>query len=172
MILYPIITRQISKVEQKKEIDNYKENIKNENTNYIDFKNIGEILGYIEIPKINVNLPIYEGTTNEILAKGIGHLENTAMPNAGLGTHSVLAGHTGYTKAKLFDDLDKLKIGDEFYINFWDNKIKYIIDDVKIVEPNDTSYIKEDETKEYVTLVTCTPQILNTKRLLVRGIKI
>ena len=179
IFLYPIIARIISKQEQQQVISDYIENIRNledkelkDETSYVDFINNGTILGYIEIPKIDVYLPIYKSATNEVLAKGIGHLEKTSLPNEGKGTNCVLAGHTGYVKAKLFDDLDKLNINDEFSIYFFNQKLEYVIDDIKTVEPDDTSSITIDENKEYVTLVTCTPQVLNTKRLLVRGFKI
>lgn len=132
----------------------------------------GYMLGYINIPKINVELPIYEGTSKEILKKGVGVIEGTSIPIGGKNTHAVLSAHTGLTTQKLFTDIDQLKKGDLFYINIFDINLTYKVDDISIVNPNDTSKIKIYNNKDYVTLLTCYPYGVNTERLLVRGERI
>nr|WP_015141772.1 class C sortase [Clostridium perfringens]AFV15059.1 Sortase A, LPXTG specific [Clostridium perfringens] len=129
----------------------------------------GYMLGYVDIPKINIKLPIYEGTSKEILKKGVGVIEGTSIPIGGENTHSVLSAHTGFTTQKLFTDIDQLKKGDLFYINIFDNRLAYKVDEINIVKPNDTSKINIYPNKDYVTLLTCYPYGVNTKRLLVRG---
>lgn len=133
--------------------------------------NVGEVIGYLEIPKINVYLPIYHGTSEEILQKGVGHLENTSLPVGGAGTHSVLSGHRGLPSATLFTDLDQLVKGDEFYLHVLDEVLAYQVDQIKVVNPQDTSDLTIQKGKDYVTLVTCTPYGINTQRLLIRGVR-
>lgn len=130
------------------------------------------IMGYVNIPEINVNLAIYHGTNEEVLQKGVGHLENTSLPVGGEGTHTVLSGHTGLPSAKLFNNLSELEEGDEFYIHVLGEVLAYKVDQIKVVEPHDTSDLLIDSTKDYATLVTCTPYGVNSHRLLVRGIRI
>ncbi len=132
-----------------------------------DFLKEGEVFGYIKIPKINVELPIFEGTTIENLEKGVTHMENTSLPNGKIGTHCVLAGHTGILKAEIFDNIDQLEIGDEFFINFLGIDNRYTIIRKDIIWPDDTSELKIEEDKCLVTLVTCTPKSINTHRLIV-----
>lgn len=129
----------------------------------------GGCLGYIDIPKINVYLPIYEGTSDEVLLQGIGHLKNTSLPIGGKSTNSVLVGHTGITAKTFFDDLDDMKLGDEFYIYVLEDVLKYKVIDLKVVLPNDTENIKSVDKADLVTLVTCTPKYVNSHRLLVIG---
>lgn len=123
----------------------------------------------VEIPAIDVNLPVYHGTSTEVLEKGIGHLEGTSLPVGGKSTHAVFTGHTGLNKAKLFTDLTELKKGDQFYIRVLDKILAYQIDAINVVLPQDTKRLNIVEGKDYVTLVTCTPYGQNTHRLLVRG---
>lgn len=104
-------------------------------TSYVDMLDVGESLGYITIPKIDVNLPIYEGTSDDVLVKGVGHLEGSSYPLGGAGTHSVLTGHRGLAEAVLFTDLDKLGEGDRFYLHIMDEVLAYQVDQVKVVEP-------------------------------------
>ena len=144
----------------------------NEAISTYSFLELGEMLGYVEIPKINVNMPIYEGVTIENLSKGVAHMEETSLPNGENNTHSVLAGHTGITNAIIFDDLDVLEINDEFYITFVNQKSKYKIVDKRIVLPTETSSLKIEDGRCLVTLVTCTPRSVNTHRLLITGEKI
>lgn len=137
-----------------------------------NFLELGEMMGYISIPKIKLELPIYEGVTATNLTKGIAHMESTSLPNGRTNTHSVLAGHTGIYEAELFDNLDKLNAGDVFYITFYGEKSKYKITDEIIVLPDDTSSIKVEDGRCLVTLVTCTPKTINTHRLLITGEKV
>lgn len=130
------------------------------------------VMACIEIPALQINYPIYHGTSDEVLNKGIGHMRNTSLPIGGKGTHSVLTGHTGLSGARLFTDIDKLEQGDVFYIYVMNQTLAYSVDQIKVVEPEDTSDLKIDEDNDYVTLVTCTPYGLNTHRLLVRGTRI
>ena len=145
-----------------------------ENSDYYNILNIGNdgIIGYVSIPKININLPIYHGTSEDVLKRGVGHLQNTSFPIGGEGTHSVLSGHTGLSSAKLFTDLDKLKEGEIFFIDTLGEKLAYKIDQIKIVEPHETSDLIIKSGEDYVTLVTCTPYSVNTHRLLVRGTRV
>lgn len=145
-----------------------------ENSDYYNILNIGNdnIIGYIKIPKINVSLPIYHGTSEDVLKRGVGHLQNTSFPIGGEGTHAVLSGHTGLSSAKLFTDLDKLEEGELFFIEVLGEKLAYKIDQIKIVEPSETSDLVIKSGEDYVTLVTCTPYGINSHRLLVRGTRV
>lgn len=136
---------------------------------YVDLLNIGESLGYITIPKIDVNLPIYNGTSQDVLSKGVGHMEQSSYPLGGESTHCVLTGHRGLPSAVLFTDLDKLEIGDEFYLHVLDEILAYKVDQIKVVEPNEFGDLEIIDGKDYCTLVTCTPYAINSHRLLVRG---
>lgn len=136
---------------------------------YADLLNIGESLGYITIPKIDVNLPIYNGTSQDVLSKGVGHMEQSSYPLGGVSTHCVLTGHRGLPSAVLFTDLDKLEIGDEFYLHVLDKILAYKVDQIKVVEPNESGDLEIIDGKDYCTLVTCTPYAINSHRLLVRG---
>lgn len=144
----------------------------NENTlNSYNFLELGEMMGYITIPKINLEIPIYEGINVNNLTKGVAHMENTSLPSGGKNTHSVLAGHTGISQAEIFDNIDKLEVGDEFYITFYGTTSKYKVIHTKIVFPDETNEIRVEEGKCLVTLVTCTPKSVNTHRLLVKAQK-
>lgn len=140
-----------------------------ESKSYYNVLNIGEAMGTIEIPSINVNLPIYHGASEEVLSQGIGHLSNSSLPIGGKGTHSALTGHRGLPSSKLFRHLDKLEIGDVFFINTLGEKLAYKVDDIKIVLPHETNWLEKVPDKDYVTLITCEPYMINTHRLLVRG---
>lgn len=126
-------------------------------------------LGYLEIPKIDVYLPMFYGSTEAVLEKGVGHLKNTSLPVGGVSTHAVLTGHRGLPSATLFTDLDQLVNGDIFYIHVFNEVLAYKVDQIKVVEPEDTEDLTIVEGKDYVTLVTCTPYGINTQRLLIRG---
>jgi len=139
---------------------------------YADALNIGEVMGYIEIPKINVKLPIYQGTSEEVLMRGIGHLEKSSLPIGGKGTHAVLTGHRGLPSVTLFTDLDKMKESDVFYVHTLDKILAYKVDQIKVVLPSETDELLIVNDKDYVTLLTCTPYGINTHRLLVRGHRI
>ena len=144
----------------------------NNDIKYINVLNIGETMGFIYIPKIDIYLPIYHGISEDVLQSGVGHIEKSSLPIGGKNTHAVLAGHSGLARTKIFDDLDKLNLGDIFYIYVLNETLQYQIDKIDIVMPNDTETIKVEKDKDYVTLVTCTPRVLNTHRLLVRGTRI
>ena len=127
------------------------------------------IMGYIEIPTIQISLPIYHGTEDEVLQIAVGHLDWSSLPVGGEGTHCVLSGHRGLTSAKLFTNLDKLVAGDKFVIRVLDEVMTYEVDQILIVEPNDLSALAIEKGKDLCTLVTCTPYGVNSHRLLVRG---
>lgn len=127
------------------------------------------LIGYIDIPKINVYLPIYHGTTEKVLDVAAGHLQNTSLPVGGESTHSVISAHTGFPTETFFDYLTDLEDGDEFYIHILDRTLKYEVDQIKVVLPEDTSDLRIISGKDLVTLLTCTPYGINTHRLLVRG---
>ncbi|AXO93252.1 class C sortase [Bacillus anthracis] len=136
---------------------------------YADALNLGDVMGYIEISKINIKLPIYQGTSEEVLSRGVGHLDYSSLPVGGENTHTILTGHRGLPSAKLFTDLDKLSEGDRFYIHSLDKVLAYKVDQIKIVLPHETDDLQIVENKDYTTLITCTPYGVNTNRLLVRG---
>ena len=127
------------------------------------------VMGYIEIPGIGCSLPIYHGTEESVLQIAVGHLEWTSLPVGGESTHCVLSGHRGLPSAKLFTNLDKLVVGDLFMLRILDEVLTYEVDQILIVEPQETDALKIEEGKDYCTLVTCTPYGINTHRLLVRG---
>lgn len=138
-------------------------------TNYDKLLNINDVMGYLEIPKIKVYLPIFHNSTEEVLQKGIGHLPNSSLPVGGPNTHAVLTGHRGLPSATLLTNLDQLDKGDEFYVHILDEVFAYKVDQIKVVNPDNTSDLRIQPGKDYVTLVTCTPYGINTQRLLVRG---
>lgn len=129
------------------------------------------IMGFLEIPAIKVKLPIYHGTSTAVLQKGVGHLEGSSLPVGGESTHSIMTGHTGLNKAKLFTDLTSVQKGDMFFISVLNRKLAYVVDDINVVLPEDTSKLQAIEGKDHVTLITCTPYGVNDHRLLVRGIR-
>lgn len=130
------------------------------------------IMGYIDIPKINVKLPIYHGINDEVLKVAIGHIEGTSLPVGGDGSHCVLSGHRGLPSARLFTDLDKVAEGDTWTLTVLDRTYTYECDQIRVVEPTDLSTLGMEPGKDYCTLVTCTPYGVNTHRLLVRGHRI
>lgn len=138
---------------------------------YEDLLNLANngIMGYIMIPAINIDLPIYHGTTGTAMEKGAGHMVGTSLPVGGIGTHAVISAHSGMASAKLFTDLDKLELGDMFFITVCNQKLAYEVDNIAVVEPTDIDLIRIDTQQDYVTLLTCTPYGVNTHRLLVRG---
>jgi len=138
---------------------------------YMDMLNIGEIMAYVEIPKIDVHLPVYHGTSDDVLNNGLGHIEQTSLPVGGLGTNSVITGHRGLPSAKMFRNLDEMEIGDEFYIHSLDEVLAYTVFDVVIVPPTDIERLRIESDKDIVTLITCDPYMINTNRLLVRGLR-
>ena len=136
---------------------------------YTDTLNLKGFMGYVEIPKIEVYLPIYHGTSEATLSRGIGHLEGSTLPIGGRSRHSVITGHSGLVNAKMFTDITELRENDLFYIHVLGEHLAYKVDQIKIIEPNVTEDLLRFEGKDYVTLLTCTPYGINTHRLLVRG---
>ena len=130
------------------------------------------VMGYIEIPSIDCSLPIYHGTEESALQIAVGHLEWSSLPVGGRSTHCVLSGHRGLPSAKLFTNLDKLQMGDVFLLRVLDEVLTYEVDQILIVEPQETGALQIEEGQDYCTLVTCTPYGINTHRLLVRGHRI
>ena len=130
------------------------------------------IMGYIDIDRIGVELPIYHTVDDSVLSAGAGHLEGTSLPIGGASTHCVLSGHRGLPSAKLFTDLDELEVGDEFTITVLDQKLTYRIDRIKTVKPSETEDLQIESGKDYCTLMTCTPYGINSHRLLLRGVRV
>ena len=130
------------------------------------------ILGYVEIPSIHLTLPIYHGTDEMVLQVAIGHLDWTSLPTGGAGNHCVISGHRGLPSARLFTDLDQLVVGDYFLMHVLDETLTYEVDQIRIVEPDETEELLIQPGKDLCTLVTCTPYGINSHRLLVRGHRI
>lgn len=148
--------------------------VKKQNEDYDNLLNIAGdgVMGSVEIPSIDVYLPIYHGTDSESLEKGAGHLENSSLPVGGKGTHSIISAHTGLPSAKMFDNLTEVKEGDVFYIHVLNQTLAYEVNQIKVVLPENTSDLLIDRNEDYVTMVTCTPYGINSHRLLVRGTRI
>lgn len=130
------------------------------------------VLGALDIPQIEVYLPIYEGVCEEVLQKGIGHMEHSNMPGEGLSTHSLLAGHRGLPHATLLARLGEMKEGDLFYISVEKETFAYRVCDIRVIFPNETTILDVQKEKELVSLITCTPYGINTHRLVVTGERI
>ena len=130
------------------------------------------VMGYVEIPKISVNLPVYHGTEESSLERGAGHLLGSSLPVGGIGTHCVITGHSGLAGQRMFSDLNQLKTGDVFYLHVLDETLAYMILDINTVLPEDTSELTVDPVRDSCTLLTCTPYGVNTHRLLLRGERI
>ena len=154
-------------------------------TNYplMDYKNMpgyydtlritdNDMIGYLKIDRIGVELPIYHGTSDDVLNRGVGHLEGSSLPIGGENTHSIMSAHRGLPSSKLFTDLDRMEIGDTFQIIILDQVLTYQVDFIKVIEPTDVSDLQIIEGGDYCTLFTCTPYGINTHRLLVRGVRI
>ncbi len=139
---------------------------------YARMLEVNEQIGHIIIPKISLDAPLYSGTSEKVLEKGIGHMEGTSLPVGGNYTHAVLTGHRGLPTATLFTNLDRVKIGDKFYIKNIGGTLAYVVDQIKVVEPTDFSDLAIVPGHDYVTLLTCTPYMINSHRLLVRGHRI
>ena len=127
------------------------------------------MMGIVEIPKIDIKLPIYHGTSDEVLQKAAGHLEGSSLPIGGENTHAVISAHRGLPSASLFTDLDQLEIGDHFLIHVLDETLCYEVDQILVVDPEDTSALAVEDGEDLMTLLTCTPYGVNTQRLMVRG---
>lgn len=139
---------------------------------YARMLEVEEMLGHIRIPKIKVDIPIRAGSSEDVLQQGAGHLEGTSLPIGGDSTHTVITAHRGLPNAKLFRNLDQLAYGDIFYITNIKETIAYKVDKIQVVEPSDFEPVLVVERKDYATLLTCTPYMINSHRLLVRGVRI
>ena len=139
---------------------------------YARMLEVHEMLGYIEIPKIVVDIPIFAGTSDEVLETGAGHLEGTSLPIGGKSTHTVITAHRGLPKAKLFRNLDQLRERDVFYIHNMKEILAYRVDKITVVRPDQFEDVLVEDGKDYATLLTCTPYTINSHRLLVRGKRI
>ena len=136
---------------------------------YVQQLTVGGVMAYVDIPKINVYLPVQHGTDADTLERAVGHVVGTSLPVGGSSTHAVLSAHSGMASSKLFSDIDQLAAGDVFYIHVLGDTLAYKADAIHTVLPTDTSLLQIEDSKDYVTLVTCTPFGVNTHRLLVRG---
>lgn len=150
---------------------NPKEKVSEDYQNILNINGTG-VMGYISIPKIGEKIPIYHGTSEKVLQKGVGHLEGSSFPIGGKSTHAILSAHRGLPSARLFTDLNQLEEGDKFYIYILDKLLTYEVDKIKVTEPDETEALKLQDGYDYITLVTCTPYAINTHRLLVRGIRV
>ncbi|MGG6797043.1 UNVERIFIED_CONTAM: class C sortase [Streptococcus canis] len=139
---------------------------------YARMLEVNEQIGHVAIPKIGVDLPVYAGTSSTVLEKGSGHLEGTSLPIGGKTTHAVLTAHRGLPTARLFTDLDKVKKGDYFYVTNLKETLAYRVDRIMVIEPSQLDAVSIEEGKDYVTLLTCTPYMINSHRLLVRGVRV
>lgn len=148
----------------EKEVDERYESLLNMNS--------AGMMGYIRIPEIDVELPVYHGTTESVLQVGAGHFQGTSLPVGGESTHTVITGHRGLPSARLFSDLNKVEIGDVFYLKILGEALAYKVDQILTVKPAETEALSIENGKDYATLVTCTPYAVNTHRLLVRGTRI
>ena len=136
---------------------------------YAEQLTVGGVMCYVDIPKINVYLPVQHGTGADTLEKSVGHVVGTSLPVGGSSTHAVLSAHSGMASSKLFSDIDQLELGDKFFVHVLGDTLAYEVDAINTVLPTDTSLLQIEEGKDLVTLVTCTPFGVNTHRLLVRG---
>lgn len=150
------------------------EGLAEQNTEYDDLLNINGdgVMGSIDIPRVDIYLPIYHTTDAEVLAKGAGHLKNSSLPVGGIGTHAIISGHTALPSAELFNNLSDVEKGDVFYIHVLNETLAYEVDQIKVVLPDNIEDLLIDRNEDYVTLVTCTPYGINSHRLLVRGRRI
>lgn len=138
--------------------------------NYNDILNFGNgLIGYVEIPSISVKLPFYHGESEEVLKKGAAHLEQTSFPIGGLNTHACISAHSGYPTQKFFDDIDELESGDFVYIKILNRTITYKVSGSEVIEPTESSKLKVEKGKDYLTLITCYPYGINSHRLLVHA---
>ena len=152
--------------------DPYTEREKKGVENYARMLEAREKIGYIDIPKINQQIPVYAGTSEDVLQRACGHLEGTSLPIGGKSTHSVITAHRGLPQVKLFRDLDKMEVGDVFYYTNVKETLAYQVDQILVIEPWNFDPVLVVEGKDYMTLLTCTPYMINSHRLLVRGHRI
>ena len=138
---------------------------------YHDILNVGGVMARLQIPAIGADLPVLHGTAHETMLNGVAHIEGSSFPIGGAGTHSALTAHSGMHNVTLFSRLQELNIGDEFTITVLDRRLVYVVDDIRVIEPNDIMHLRIVPDADLVTLITCTPIAVNTHRLLVRGVR-
>jgi sortase A len=139
---------------------------------YLEIMNINGVMGQVEIPAIDVLLPIFHTTTDEVLNRGVGHIEGTSFPIGGIGSHAVLTGHSGLPHTRMFTDLEEIGIGDVFFVRVLNKTLAYEIDDINVVLPYEIETLRVRQDADFVTLITCTPYGINSHRLLLRGFRI
>lgn len=151
-----------------------REAVEQASVDYADLLNLNGsgIMGYVEVPRIQINLPIYHGTAESVLEKGVGHLIGSSLPVGGVGYHSVLTGHSGVAGKRLFSDIDQLRTGDVFYLHILDETLAYQVVEINKVLPHETELLAPVAGEDLCTLITCYPYGVNTHRLLVRGASI
>lgn len=157
------------------QVDHFtQESLNNASEDYKNLLNLSGngIMGYVQVPSVGITLPIFHGTNDATLERGVGHLLGSSLPVGGVNTHTILTAHSGMASMKMFSDLDLLEKGDVFYLEVLGEKLAYRVDQIKVVLPHDTTYLGITSGKDYCTLVTCTPFGVNTHRLLVRGSRI
>ncbi|MSS44776.1 class C sortase [Cutibacterium sp. WCA-380-WT-3A] len=138
---------------------------------YLSQLNLDQAMARVRVPSVGIDLPVYHGTSQRVLAAGVGHLYGTALPVGGAGTHSVLTGHTGLATLTMFDNLTHVRVGDIFYVDVMGETLAYKVDQIRVVEPTDLAAVRPVSGRDYATLVTCTPYGINSHRLLVRGVR-
>lgn len=143
-----------------------------EDQEYNRLLSLDGIIGYVDVPKVDIYLPVYHGTSEDTLQKGVGHLYGSALPVGGEGSHSVVSAHRGLPAAKLFTDLDQIETGDIFYFHVLNRILAYQVDQVEVVDPTALEHLNPASGKDYMTLFTCTPYGVNSHRLLIRGVRI
>lgn len=144
----------------------------NDSESYYNALGLGESMCVVEIPSIEVKLPVYHGVSSKVLDFALGHIENSSLPVGGEDTHCIITGHTGLARVRILDDLINVKLGERFYIHVLGRTLTYQVDQIKVIEPNDMTYLQPEESKDYVTLLTCTPYGINSHRLIVRGTRV
>lgn len=159
-------------LDPSKLVDPYDDKVKQAKAEYAKMLEAHEMLGHVEIPKIAVDIPVYAGTSEEVLQKGAGHLEGTSLPIGGNSTHTVITAHRGLPNALLFRNLNQMTKGDIFYIHNIKETLAYKVDKIQVIEPWNFDPILVTENKDYATLLTCTPYMINSHRLLIRGYRI
>ena len=136
---------------------------------YLSVLAMNPVMARLRVPSVGIDLPVYHGSTEKVLAQGAGHVFGSAFPIGGEGTHAALTGHTGVSTSTMFDNLHKVKLGDTFTVETLGKRVAYRVDNIIVVKPEDTQYLQPVQGKDYVTLITCTPYGINSHRLLVRG---
>jgi len=139
---------------------------------YLDILNVGGVMAQIDIPAIGVHLPVFHTTETDVLDRGIGHIEGTSLPIGGQGTHAVLTGHSGLVHSRMFTDLERLDIGELFFISVLNKTLAYEVDQITVVLPHEVESLRIQRDADHVTLITCIPYAINTHRLLVRGTRV